>query len=331
MSRAFPFLLASLCTLLATTTHAAVSRTYVASYGDDANTVYSCDFAHPCRTFQTAFSQTTTGGEILAVDGSGYGTIVIDRSVSVIANPGIFAGIGVFAGGTGVSIATAGVRVTLRGLTLNGQGGNYGIHMTNGTRLSVENCVIANFSSGIGIRVVAAAKVRIVDSLFRDNDQAVFLSEGATASISGSRFLGYSVAVLVADGNAAATTTAFIDRSVASGSNYGFIAQSSVGGKTRLFVTESVASDNGVVGIYVSAVGGGTSVASVSNSLVSGSGSGLSSYGSGARLIASGNTVTQNATGLFQGSSSTFGSDGTNTVRDNTAPFIGTITPVARM
>ena len=62
--------LAVLGALLAVPVQAAVSRTYVASTGDNANTAYSCDFAHPCRTFQVAFSQTTTGGEILAVEAS---------------------------------------------------------------------------------------------------------------------------------------------------------------------------------------------------------------------------------------------------------------------
>ena len=315
MSRTSLFLLASLCTLLAGTTHAAVSRTYVASYGDDANTVYSCDFAHPCRTFQTAFSQTTTGGEILAVDGSGYGTLVIDRSVAVIANPGIFAGIGVFAGGTGVSIATAGVSVTLRGLTLNGQGGSYGIHMTNGAKLSVENCVIANFSSSgqYGIRVNTAATVRVIDTLVRDNYRGAVFEGGATVNIAGSRFLNNStLGVMVSTLAASTTTRASISDSVVTGSTYGFYAETASATATaRMFVTRSTATNN-LYAVLANAFSGGTAL-----------------------LVLSDSMVTDNTTGLVQvvgsGGSATLRTLGNNTVTDNGVDTSGTITSASTM
>jgi hypothetical protein len=184
----------------------ALSRTYVASFGSDANTANSCDFAHPCRTFQTAFSYTLTGGEILAVDGSGYGPISIDRSVSLIANPGVFAGIGVFSG-AGVYINTAGVNVVLRGLTFNGQGGNFGVNMTNGTRLSIENCVFAGFTGGAAINVQTAATVRVINTLARDGGNGVYLDAGAAASISGSQFVGNSGSGIFVNAGASATVS----------------------------------------------------------------------------------------------------------------------------
>ena len=256
-----PFLPVLLSALLAAPAQAAVSRTYVASYGDDANTAYSCDFAHPCRTFQTAFSQVTTGGEILAVDGSGYGTLVIDRSVAVIANPGIFAGIGVFSG-SGVTIATAGVNVTLRGLTLNGQGGSYGVNMTNGSRLSVENCVIANFSTSgqHGVAVSTAATVRIVDSLFRNNDTGIKVSGGAVASISGSQFLGNAnIGIYVTD-NSVNTASAAISRSVVSGSYYGIAFSNWLGSSSAVLTLSSSTVTGNQIGLYQAAAGGGTAV-----------------------------------------------------------------------
>ena len=288
--------LAVLGALLAVPVQAAVSRTYVASTGDNANTAYSCDFAHPCRTFQVAFSQTTTGGEILAVDGSGYGTLVIDRSVSVIANPGVFAGIGVFSG-NGVTIATAGVNVTLRGLTINGQGGAAGIAMSNGARLSIENCVIANFSgSSYGVQVTTPATVRIVDSIVRDNYYGVVVQNGATTDISGSKFLGNAYAIYTWGATAGTTTTAVSDSIVTGSSVVGILANaSSAGAVARVQVIRATAA-NGTDGVTASA-SAGTASATLSDSMVTGnSNRGLYQTGAGATLSSLGNnTVADNA------------------------------------
>jgi hypothetical protein len=274
-----------------------ISRTYVAIDGSDANgPTYSCNFAHPCRTFQTAFSRVTDGGEVLAVDGSGYGPLTITRSVSIIANPGAFAGIGVFAGSTGITIATAGINVTLRGLTLNGQGGAYGINMTDGAKLSVENCVIAGFTTA-GINVATAATVRIVDTLVRDNVRGVQLDGGATASISGSKFLGNSdIGILV--GGTTGTTTAAISRSVVTGTgaDWGIAAQSTnaaANARAHVFRSSVTNADAGVVAI--STAGGGASVV-LSRTKVTGNATGLQQSGAGATLTSlQNNSVSSNA------------------------------------
>jgi len=315
---------------------AAGTRTHVSNAGNDANTAFSCDATHPCRTFAAALTQTTPGGEILAIDSSGYGKVVIDRSVSIIAAPGIFAGIGVGAGGnaTGVQIATAGVNVVLRGLAITGQGGTYGIHMTGGARLSVENCVVANFSSGaqLGMLVNTPAKVRVVNTTFRDNTGNSIFSGGATASVSDSKFLGGDVGLYVTDyyGGTSVVTTAFVDRSVASGGIYGFVAENHNSGNTsRLYVTDSVASNAGI-GIRASSSAGSAKV-SVSSSGVFGNSNGLAAAGSGTTLVANGNTVTGNAFGLIQSAGAAFESAGDNLVRDNVTASSGTISPVGKL
>ena len=328
----FKFASLALTTVLLPLAAHAATRTHVSNNGNDANTASSCDYAHPCRTFAAALTVTTAGGEILAIDSSGYGKVTIDRSVSIIAAPGVFAGVGVGAGGnaTGIEIATAGVNVVLRGLSITGQGGNYGVNMTNGARLSVENCVISNFSTGTGVRVDTAANVRVIDSLFRDNQSGARFYGGAAASISGTRFYGHVFAVRV-DATTATTTTVVVERSVASGGGDGFGASSShAGGISRLHVTDSVVSNNSF-GIYAYATTG-VAEASVSDSLVTGNASeGLRAFGSGAKLIAGNNTVTKNAVGLAQASAAVLESDGTNTVRNNTTDTSGTITAFSRM
>jgi hypothetical protein len=64
---------------------------------------------------------TAANGEIVVLDSGGYGRVTIDKSVSIVAPPGIYAGISVFAGQDGVTIFTPGITVVLRGLTINGR------------------------------------------------------------------------------------------------------------------------------------------------------------------------------------------------------------------
>ena len=53
------------------------------------------------------------GGEIVALDAAGYGAVNINKSVTIVANPGFYAGI-TASSGTAVTINTAAVNVTHR-------------------------------------------------------------------------------------------------------------------------------------------------------------------------------------------------------------------------
>ena len=292
-------LMAALGAVPAGTAQAAATRTYVASHGLDSNASYSCDAAHPCRTFAAALAQTTDGGEILALDGTGYGAVSIDRSVAIVANPGIFAGIGVGSGaGIGVNIATPGVRVTLRGLTISGQGGNAGIAMSAGTRLNVENCIIANFAGTdqSGISVAAAASVRIVDTIVRDNTYGLLLQGGATADVVNSKFLGNSqVGIGVFGSVANTTTTAALGETAIAGGGYGIRAEASLpSAAVRVNVTESSIT-HATFGA-ASLGSAGTARLTLGGSVITGNGTGLLQSGAGAVLMSLGdNTVAGNA------------------------------------
>ncbi len=320
--------------LLAVPVQAASSRTYVASYGSDANTTFSCDFAHPCRTFQTAFSQTTSGGEILAVDGSGYGLITIDRSVSIIANPGAFAGIGVFSGGTGITIDTAGVKVVLRGLTLNGQNGSgaNGINLTNGAQLTLENCVVAGFAS-TGVVVNAAASVRVTDTTIRDNgNHGLWLQNGARATVTRATISGNTnYGVIVAGFPALATTTADIADSTIDGNGYGIYAWSQTSTSlVKVSVRDSRLVRNLNSGAIATSSSGASVTLSVSNNIISNNFNGIVATDSGSKVWASGNTVSDNSFGLWVGLSGIFESAGNNAVRNSIfADTTGLITVIA--
>jgi len=242
--------------------HAASTRTHVSNSGSDANAAFSCDAAHPCRTFATALSVTTPGGEILAIDSSGFGKVVIDRSVSIVAAPGVYAGIGVGAGGnaTGVEIATPGVNVVLRGLTITGQGGDYGVYMANGAMLSIENCVISNFASNpqAGVAVTAAAEVRITDSLLRGNHYGLYFSNGATGSVARTQVYGGGGAIVAITGTPSTTTTVAVSQVVVSGADIGIISQAGnhATATTRITLSKSLVTNNDLgISQYVGSAG----------------------------------------------------------------------------
>src|SRR6185369_1612428 len=98
-------------------------RTFVASNGNDAN---PCSIAAPCRSFDAAIAKTSSGGEVIVLDSAGYGFVVITQPVSIIAPPGVYAGVSVFSG-TGIVVNPVLGKVTLRGLTINSLGGTIGI------------------------------------------------------------------------------------------------------------------------------------------------------------------------------------------------------------
>ena len=127
-----PLIVALAVALTASAAQAAAQRTFVSPNGFDTNTSANCSLAAPCRSFGAAITVTNANGEIIVLDSAGYGAVVINKSVSIISPPGIYAGVSVLAG-EGVTMNTAGIEVTLKGLTINGQGGTVGIHFTQGS------------------------------------------------------------------------------------------------------------------------------------------------------------------------------------------------------
>src|SRR5687768_17506126 len=99
------FPIAALAIALAAMHAHAGPRAFVASSGNDGNAGSGCTFANPCRSFQAAHGAVDAGGEIVALDTAGYGTVVISKAVSIIGNPGAIPSIAVSTG-SGVRIET---------------------------------------------------------------------------------------------------------------------------------------------------------------------------------------------------------------------------------
>jgi Right handed beta helix region len=297
MSRLSPFVFAlSFIAAVAAAPAEAAQRAFVSSSGMDSNAASGCGLSAPCRSFATAMTVVNDGGEIVALDGAGYGAITITKNVTITANPGFYAGIAVPAGNDGVTIATAGVNVILRGLNIHSTGGNNGVVMTNGATLSIENCVISNFATD-GVHVDTMATVRIVDSLIRDNgNTGIHVQGGSGTSISGTRVLGNANVGIWVNGDPAGTTTmaAVSDSIIDTNPNLSLYSYAPTATAiAKLSVTRSTMSNNAYGPAVVG--GSGTAVLTFSNSMVTGNGVGLYQTGGTGTLESLGNnTVRQN-------------------------------------
>ena len=230
----------------------AAQRVFVASYGNDANTASGCVFSNPCRGFAAALTVVDPGGEVVALDAAGYGAVVINKSVTLTANPGFFAGIAA-ASGNAVTIATAGVNVTLRGLNINGVGASYGVNMSAGARLTIENCVVSNFAGTAIIVQGDTTQVRVIDTVVRDNNYGIWLENGPRATVAHSKIMGHIVGVLARGTTAATTTLATVSDSLVSNSSIVGVASfaPTAGATTRVHVARSTIA-NGGNGAYAS-------------------------------------------------------------------------------
>lgn len=168
----------------------AAQRTFVASYGNDA---LSCSLAQPCRGFQAAVNAVDPGGEVVALDSGGYGSMSINKSVSVIVPSGIHAGLspttGIpipgFPGQSAVVLIDIGDNdvVVLRGLHVSHQGSVTGgidwVSQKAGT-VHIENTVVSGFpNEGLYVQAAdlttAVPHLHLKDSIFRNNGAGVWL------------------------------------------------------------------------------------------------------------------------------------------------------------
>ena len=274
----------------ASTSMAQAQRTFVSGPGNDGN---PCSRMAPCRTLGTAIAQTNAGGEVIVLDSAGYGAFAIGKAVSVIAPPGVYAGISVFSG-DGIDInAGASDAVILRGLTVNNQGSTgSGIVFNTGGTLHIENCVFNGFSNGLGVSFNGAGKLEINESIIRNNSEGILMlpSRGtATGVLDHVRLEGNSnTALRVGDGS-----KVNVRNSVASGNDFCFYAISQTSADAELNIENCVVSNNRI-GVAAFS-GGSTGVATVrvSNSTVTDNVTGLDIFGTTAVILSRGNNTVE--------------------------------------
>ena len=283
---------------------ATAQRTFVRSDGHDSN---ACSLAAPCRGFAAAMAQTSPGGEVVVLDSAGYGPVVISQAVTLVAPPGVYAGISVFAG-TGVTVnAGPGNEVTLRGLTINSLGGTTGIAFNSGDALYIDSVIVSGFSGagGIGLNAApgaATAGLFIQDSTFRDNAVGLW-----TTTTSGTLTLEVERAVFERDSVGAAVqgnVVGSIHASAFIGGATG-VAAGSAAQTTKLELRDCTISDNSGAGVAAIVAATASTTLSVVSSLVSGNAFGLQVANTGNTIYASDNTITRNTTGVSASASAT--------------------------
>jgi hypothetical protein len=165
-------LIAAAC-LSAGSAHAQLSRTWVASNGD--NTA-NCGRANPCQSLQTAHDKTNAGGEINCVDNGDFGSVLINKSITIDCG-------GAFYGDSSspfiFRINTPGGNVKLRNVTMNGLNGfgATGIDIIAAASVFIENCSIVGFriTPGTGIKFAPSSAVTnlvVNDCSINDNGTA---------------------------------------------------------------------------------------------------------------------------------------------------------------
>jgi hypothetical protein len=324
---------AVLAMLLATASaHAQLFRAYVASDGNDAN---PCTLPQPCRLLPAALNAVASGGEIWMLDSANFNasSVSVSKSVTILAVPGALGSL-VDNVGPALSIAGTGVKVALRNLVivpLPGATAASGIEMTDGSELTVENCLLANHAF-YGIVVSTAANVRISDTTIRNSGlDGVSLVNGASGTLTHVLINGSGRDGLSVTGTAVGTTTtaAIADSTLSDNTMHGVKAFSSnASAVVNVSVHDSRSVKNGD-GLYAQSNAGALVSLSASNSLLAKNGSGMAASGSGVKAWAKGNTVNDNSIG-FLNNAAVFESAGDNAVRNNGTDMFGTVTVIAR-
>ena len=213
--------------LMSAPAYAQATRTWVSGVGDDNNTTFGCSRTAPCKTFAAAISQTDTNGEIDCIDAGGFGSLTINKSITIDCT-GTFGGI-VVAGASAITINLTATpdplkSVVLRGLSINGAGsagqaGLRGVSILSATVVTLDNVAIMNFTQqGVADVRTAPGKLFIRNSVIRNNAGVgiVVAATGGTnvASIENTHSINNLYGLAVATGNQIKVT-----RSVLSGNS----------------------------------------------------------------------------------------------------------------
>ena len=207
-----------------------------------------------------------------------------------------------FSATDGITVANPATRVALRGLTINGQGGNNGIRVQSG-EVNIESTVISNMGAA-GVRSRPAATVRLSGVTARGNADGLRVQPAAATGVivlvrdsefSGNASAGVGVSPTAAGSNAQVT----VERSSLVRNGAGASLDTSGTGSGTLVVMQSVASEN--------------------------TSSGVLSNGSGATVWVRESAVTRNANGLMQAASAVLNACGANLLAANGTATVGAI------
>lgn len=278
------------------------TRTWVSVNGNDGN---DCSRTTPCRTLSGALAKTSAGGEIDVLDSGDFGSVTLNKTISVIT-PGVLGGIQT-GSGTAITVnAGASDKIVLRGLTIDGSGtGGTGISFVAAGALHIENCTINNFNVyGIHFAPNSSSKLYVRDTIITNNGSAttgggVFIQPTGTGS-----------------------ARAIFNQVNIANNYFGLRADGAVStGGINITVQGGSASGNTQSGII--AVSGATATwVMVNGTSVSNNGFGVRADGAGALFHLGNTTVAGNGTGMSAINGGTLLSYGNNHVDGNTVDGI---------
>jgi hypothetical protein len=282
----------AVCTLIGAQAVAQNNRSFVATYGNDAN---NCTAGNECRSFTRALSVTNPGGEVIAVNSGGYGPFTISQAITVVAAPGAYAAITSAADGVDVAAGSTD-RVVLKGLkiTLTGASSN-GIYATAYGSLYVEDCSINGGLDGLWLYPSTFAAANVTDTVTRGVSNVGFALGGGKILLLRCRAENGDTGVYVQNGSVDVAVTAVdvvttgnafigirgfnntsghnvdlnVDHAVASNNGYAGIAAESGFANVNVRVSNSVATNNTQWGFLQ---GGPAYFGSMINNLVAGNG-----------------------------------------------------------
>jgi len=296
-------------------------RSFVSTSGSDNP---ACSVGFPCRTFGAAVTATSPSGEVIVLDSGGYGPVTITQSISIIAAPGVYAGVSV-ASGAGINITTASTdSVTLRGLTINNTGsGTHGIGFFGDGRLQVDDVNVSGFSvEGLIFTPATGGDLVVQRSSFFGNGWGIVVTPTGTAKAVIDRVATHHNAqsgVQVGEG-----ADVVVRNSVASNNNQGVWCYGFAGGTTGTCSVESSDVSHNGVGV-LAGVFAGTGTIAVSNSVLTQNANGISTQQGGIVTLA-GTSVTRNTNGIVYSGTGVADSQGNNLISGNgsngTAPTV---------
>jgi hypothetical protein len=278
---------------------AAGQRSFVSTTGVDNP---ACSIAAPCRAFAAAITATSARGEIIVLDSGGYGSVTIAQSVSIIAAPGVYAGISV-SSGHGVTITTASTdNVVLRGLTINNQGSTgRGIYITGAGIVRIEDVHVAGFSGASGLYAgpTDVLQLHVRRSTFSNNSTGIAInaSNGGTETMQiNATFSDIEIANNVNGLNVGNNVAATLSRSVVVNNNGRGIGSNPVAGQTATINVDDCEIAGNNQAVYPGDTPG-TTVLQVSHSRIVGNITGVAA-GQNSTIRLSENVIENNAYGI---------------------------------
>ena len=272
-----------------------IQRSFVsAATGSDSN---PCTRPLPCRNFTAAANVTSARGEIIVLDSGGYGSATFNKSLSVIAPSGVYAGVTALSGNALSVNAAAADTVTIRGVTANGLGAQTVLFVSSGDVI-VDSCSFANFIL-YGREIISGGQATIRRTMTRSNGIIGMLFSGPSPS---------------------AITHATVVDSTAANNNVGFQPSQ----YSRVTIVGSLAAQNTAAGIYACCLD--AKLWLMRSTSANNNGHGVDAGPHESEIYAAYNTVTGNPSGMTEEETGQIFSMQNNLVRGNGTNLNATLT-----